>query len=89
MADTTCLTLDMGGTLEELPPSANNYTTRYNNGYLSKAYAEYAPSQQLKIELYRLKFLVDCRTCKRPPPSLRIRKAPATNESIRLKKFSQ
>ena len=51
--------------------------------------AEYAPSQKLKIELYRLKFLIDCRACKRPPPSLRIRGASATNESIRLKKFSQ
>ena len=75
MADTTLLTMDVGSTVEELPPSANNHTTRFYNGYLFKAYAEYAPSQKLKIELYRLKFLIDCRACKRPPPSLRFRGA--------------
>ena len=52
MTDTTLLTMDEGSPVEELPPSANNHTTRFYKGYLSKAYAEYAPSQKLKIELY-------------------------------------
>ena len=72
---------------EEYPPSVNN-TTRTRNGYLSKSFAEYAPSQQVKIELYRLKFLMDCKSCKRPPPSLRIRGASAIKNSTKIQKFS-
>ena len=89
MADETLLVMDVGSTTEEFPPSVNNDATRNYKGYLSKPYAEYAPSQQLKIELYRMKFLKDCKACKRPPPSLRIRGASAMNNEVKLKLFSQ
>ena len=89
MADTAHLTTDAGSTAEEFPPSVNYNATRNRTGYLSKSYAEYAPSQQLKIEYYRLNFLKNCNACKSPPPSLRIRGASAMNVDTKLKMFSQ
>ena len=87
MADITPLTENIESTADTIPVSANQ-TPRTYNGYLSKPYAEYCSSQKLKIELYRLKFLRDCKSCKRPPPSIRIRGASSIKQVVRLKKFS-
>ena len=87
MADTTQSTMNLGSTTEDIPPSVNN-ETRVSNGYLSKPYADYAPSQKYKIELHRLKFLKDATSCKRPPPSLRIRGGSAMKNAVKLQKFS-
>ena len=87
MADTTQTVMDVRSMAEEIQPSANNQQ-RTCQGYLSKPYADYTPSQKYKIELYRLKFLKDTSSCKRPPPSLRIRGASAIKNMSRLKKFS-
>ena len=88
MADTTLLTMDVGSTTEDIPTSVQDNTTRFLHGYLSKPYADYSPSQKLKIELHRLKFLKDTASCKRPPPSLRIRGASAMNNAVKLQKIS-
>ena len=68
MADATQLTMNVESTTEATPAPVNNVPRNYK-GYLSKTYAEYTSSQKLQIELYRLKFLKDCKSCKRPPPS--------------------
>ena len=87
MADSTQSTMDLGSTTDDIPPSVNN-EQRVSNGYLSKPYADYAPSQKYKIELHRLKFLKDTTSCKRPPPSLRIRGGSAMKNAVKLQKFS-
>ena len=79
--------MNIGSTTEDLPPSVN-VEQRNNYGYLSKPYAEYCSSQKYKIELHRLKFLKDTTSCKRPPPSLRIRGASALKNTVKLQKFS-
>ena len=87
MADTTQVTMNVQSTPEATHAPVDNLP-RNNNGYLSKPYAEYTSSQKLQIELNRLKFLKDCKSCKRPPPSLRIRGASAVKNETKFKKFS-
>ena len=55
---------------------------------LSKPYAAYSTYQKVQILRYRLKFLEDCRTLKRPPPSLRIGGANIMKDEVKLPKFS-
>ena len=88
MADVTHLTTDVASMTEEIPSSVQPAETRNRKGYLSKPYADYCSSQKLQIELFRLKFLKDCKTCKRPSPSLRIRGASAIKDDSKLKLFS-
>ena len=89
MADTTHLTMNVASMTEETPSSVQPASTRNCNGYLSKTYADYCSSQKLQIELCRLNFLKDCKTCKRPPPSLRVRGASAIKNDSKLKLFSR
>ena len=89
MADTTQLMVNIASTTEDIPSSLQPPATRKYKGYLSNSYADYCSSQKLQIELFRLKFLKDCKTCKRPSPSLRIRGASAIKEDSRLKLFSK
>ena len=56
---------------------------------LSKHYAEYSPYEQSQIQKIRLRFLRDCKTLKRPPPSLRINGASALSDPEKLVLFSQ
>ena len=63
-------------------------TVQNKNDFLSKSFSEYSSSQQMKILKIRLQFLRDCKTCKRPPPSLRISGASALSENDKLYNFS-
>ena len=64
MVDVTLETSGLGSETDVFPTPVH-HNRRYN-GYLSKPYAEYTPGQQLQIESHRLKFLKDCKSCKRP-----------------------
>ena len=81
------MTTSVESTTVATPATVNHHASR-NTGYLSKPYAEYTTSQKLQIELHRLKFLKDCKTCKRPPPSLRIKGASAIKNDTKVKLFS-
>ena len=87
MADSTHLNMDLASRTEDTPPSVQS-VTRISTGYLSKPYADYSSYQKLQIELYRFKFLKNCRACKRPPTSLRICGASAIKNETRLRLFS-
>ena len=81
------MTTTMESTTVATPASVHHQVPRVT-GYLSKTYAEHTSSQKLQIELRRLKFLKDCKTCKRPPPSIRIKGASAIKTETRMKLFS-
>ena len=66
MADTTQLTSSIGSTTDATHVSVQHNGPR-STGYLPKPYAEYTTSQKLQIELHRLKFLKDCKTCNDRP----------------------
>ena len=87
MADMAQLAENVESSTDAIPASVNQATRNYT-GYLSKPYAEYCSSQKLQIEFHRLKFLKECKSCKRPPPSLRIKGASAIKMQNKLKLFS-
>ena len=78
------------GRAEELSDDSktSQLAVHNKNDFLSKSFSEYSSTQRLKILKIRLQFLRDCKTCKRPPPSLRITGASALSESDKLYNFS-
>ena len=87
MADVIQLAVNVESSTDAIPASVHQATRTYK-GYLSKPYAEYCSSQKLQIEFHRLKFLKECKSCKRPPPSLRIKGASAIKIQSKIKFFS-
>ena len=88
-------TTEMITPTQSIQSEAEDYSQSYvqrihgdYGSYLHQHFAEYTESQRLEIEKARLRFLKTCRSCKRPPPSLRIKGASALKDSTRLPKFS-